>query len=255
MLKRLVHFFARPFPPAAKTAIWRCLIGLRYRIHTSLGKYPAVLFRCYRLLNLYQDQAVGQHSEVVIDAFPRSASTFAYYAFQVAQGRPVKIAHHLHVPAQIIRACELHLPTLVLIRDPKEAVSSLVVREPYMSLKACLKRYLVFYKTLEPYRGQFILADFKEVTTDFGNVIKRLNERYRTDYAIFQHTEQNMTQVIMALRERDQEYGGRAFQSYAANPTKEALKKCVDFGGSQKLLQRCQQLYQRCHRHIGSGAS
>lgn len=254
MLKQFLRFVARPLPQGAKTAIWRSLIRLRYWIHTSLGKYPTILFKCYELLDLYQDRVVGKHSEVVIDGFPRSASTFAYYAFQVAQGHPINIAYHLHVPAQIIRACELQLPTLVLIRDPREAVSSLIVREPYMSVKACLKRYLVFYKALEAYRDHFILADFREVTTDFGHVIKRLNEKYRTHYALFEQTEDEMTQVMMALRQRDQKYGGGELQSYASNPTKERFKKRVDFSDCQKLLRQCQQLYERYHSDIASGA-
>ena len=44
------------------------------------------------------------HTELVIEAFPRSANTFATVAFQLSQPAPVRVAHHLHAPAQVTEA-------------------------------------------------------------------------------------------------------------------------------------------------------
>jgi hypothetical protein len=40
------------------------------------------------------------------------------------------IAHHLHAPAQVIRAARWRILTLVLMRRPRDAVLSLVIRDP-----------------------------------------------------------------------------------------------------------------------------
>ena len=44
---------------------------------------------------------VGPDTELVIEGFPRTANTFAVFAFQTAQARPVRVAHHLHAPIQV----------------------------------------------------------------------------------------------------------------------------------------------------------
>jgi hypothetical protein len=40
------------------------------------------------------------------------------------------IAHHLHVPAQVIRAAWGRILTLVLMRRPRDAILSLVISDP-----------------------------------------------------------------------------------------------------------------------------
>jgi len=82
---------------------------------------------------------------------------------QLAQGRPVKIARHLHAPAQVIAGVRMHIPTLVLIRHPRDAVLSLVVRAPHLSVEQALKDYIHFYTVLLPYLGQFVIGLFEQV--------------------------------------------------------------------------------------------
>ena len=49
---------------------------------------------------------VGDHTEFVIDGFQGSGNSFATVAFKRSQETPVKIAHHLHSPVQIIKAAK-----------------------------------------------------------------------------------------------------------------------------------------------------
>ena len=58
----------------------------------------------------------------MIDGYTRSASTYAVYAFQLSQARPVRVAHHLHAPAQLIEAARRGVPTLMVIREPRGAL-------------------------------------------------------------------------------------------------------------------------------------
>src|SRR4029453_17396954 len=73
---------------------------------------------------------VTRDTDLVIDGYTRSASTYAVYAFQLAQDRPVRLAHHLHAPAQIVAAVRWGIPTMLVVRDPRGAVLSQAVREP-----------------------------------------------------------------------------------------------------------------------------
>ena len=104
------------------------------------------------------------------------------------------IAHHLHVPAQVVRAAQWQIPTLVLIRRPRDAVLSLVIRDP-ISVDQALRYYITFYETSEKYRDAYVLGLFEEVTEDFGQVMKRINERFGTTFSLFRHNEENVSKV------------------------------------------------------------
>jgi hypothetical protein len=94
-----------------------------------------------------------------------------------------------------LNAVQMDIPTLVLIRNPEDAMASAVLREPDIPISAFLDRYLVFYQTLEPYRTGFVPADFSEVVSDFGGVIRRINAKYGTSFRDFDHSEGNVEAV------------------------------------------------------------
>jgi hypothetical protein len=151
-------------------------------------------------------EVISHETEFVIDGYTRCASTFAVYAFQLAQPRPVRMAHHLHAPAQLIAAAKADIPTLVLIRDPAGAILSQVIREPGVSIRDALFSYTRFYDKLEPYRSSYVVADFKETTTAFGHVIRRVNERFGTSYAEFDHTDENVARCVELIKQRGMQW-------------------------------------------------
>jgi hypothetical protein len=134
---------------------------------------------------------IGPETELVIDGYTRSATTFAVYAFQIAQPRPVRMAHHLHAPAQLIAAARRRVPTIALIREPRAAILSQLVREPGVAPQDALMAYARFYRILLPYAGDLVLGEFDEVTTDFGSVVRKVNRRFGTSFAAFEHSEAN----------------------------------------------------------------
>jgi hypothetical protein len=90
-----------------------------------LGRYPKLYFTFGVLRGeIFQERKVTKNTDIVIDGYPRSANSFAVGAFRHAQSTPVKIGYHLHVPAQIVRSCELCIPTILLIRHPVDTIVS-----------------------------------------------------------------------------------------------------------------------------------
>ena len=158
----------------------------RHRLRTHLSEHPALYLPLAR--RKYpgpSPQVVGPGTRVVIDGYTRSASTFAVYAFQIAQPVPVPMAHHLHAAAQLKEAVRRGLPTVMVIREPKGAVLSQLVREPDVDLLEALYAYWRFHETLLPYRHGLVVAEFREVTTHFDAVVRRLNARFGTHFAEF----------------------------------------------------------------------
>lgn len=181
------------------------LTDLRFALRAILGQKPWLYFALQRLRPRRRTLLVTKNTEIVIEGYPRSANTFAVAAFLLAQDRPVKIARHLHVPAQVIKAVKIKIPTLVLIRKPEDAALSLMVREPRMSAKRALYDYINFYRTIQPYCADFVLATFEEVTTNFGYVIERVNSKFGTTFIPFEHTESNIKKVFYLVEQMDKE--------------------------------------------------
>jgi hypothetical protein len=176
----------------------------RGRLRTFVSGHPlGYLAFARRKYTGHNVEVIGPRTELVIDGFTRSATTFAVYAFQLSQDTPVQLAHHLHAPAQLIRAARRGVPAVALIRNPQGAVLSQLIQEPDVALPDALFAYSRFYERLMPYRGSFVIGEFGQVTGDFGAVIRHVNERFGTDFAEFVPGDESVREVfeLSALRE------------------------------------------------------
>ena len=122
------------------------LAKIRHKLRSLIDTHPIVYLPLRRVRSKTRHIIVSKDTEIVIEGFPRSVNTFAVVAFTFAQGRPVKIARHLHAPAQVIAAVRREIPCIVLIRKPRDAVLSLLVRAPHISADQALKDYIRFYR-------------------------------------------------------------------------------------------------------------
>jgi hypothetical protein len=187
------------------------LSRLRYAIRT----YVATKERLYMpLASLKRNDGRGltpvdRSTELTLEAFPRSGNTFAYEAFTRAQASPVRVAHHSHAPAQVIRAVRLGIPVCVIIRPAKDAVASLLIREPLIGVRQAVNAWLSFYETLAPLNQSLIIATFDQVTSDFGLVVERINARFDTRFVPFSHTASEVKDCFDAIDARNRLRFGR----------------------------------------------
>lgn len=82
-----------------------------------IRQYPTLFFSILSFKKKYKNLLVNEDTDIVIEGYPRSANTFAVAAFEITQGKPVKIARHTHAVAQLKRATRLKKPTLVIINQ------------------------------------------------------------------------------------------------------------------------------------------
>lgn len=165
----------------------------RREVRTFLGRWPWAARR------FRTGEFPTGATEICIEGFLRSGNTFAVIAFQHVQPRVVSIAHHVHAAGAVIAAARMGTPTLVLIRPPEESVLSYVIRWPSLTIGQALRGYVRFYDPIAPYRDRFVVGRFEEVTTDLGGVIRRVNERFCTDFVPYEPTEQNERAVRAEL--------------------------------------------------------
>lgn len=184
----------------------RSVNDLVYELKTEVARHPAIGLPLARIRR--RGTVVDDRIDIVIEGFPRCASSFVVAAFRLAQEpRVMNVADHTHMPAQVLRAVRRGIPTLVLIRPADGAIVSLLIRNPSLSVGAALRGYLRFYETLVPFRDGFVTATFDEVVRDLGGPIERLNERFGSSFSPFRHTPANLARVE---REIEDDYRSRA---------------------------------------------
>lgn len=171
------------------------------RIKRILAPYPRIFIPVFRLFSSERKRLllISSQTELVIEGFPRSGNTFAVVAFEFPQTRNVFIAHHLHVEAQVLEGVRRGIPVMVVIRDPLSAISSLVVRHPDIDPNEALKDYIRFYSAIEGLSEKVLMAEFNQITRDFGQVIQRFNDKFSTNFEIFQHSPENVEKVFKII--------------------------------------------------------
>lgn len=168
---------------------------------------------------------VRRNSDIVIEGYPRCANTFSVVAFKQAQGRYVGIAHHLHAAGQILLAERWGIPAILLIREPVDAIVSLKIRHPELDTRRCLRDYVAFYGALQDIKDFPVIADFRTVTADFGNVIHSVNQRFGTRFSLFNNSKNSIDAVFAEIDAIRRSARRSISQIAAPNPEKEARKK------------------------------
>jgi len=222
----------------------------RYDVRYVAMNYPLL----YVLLTKFGDgygSLANSQTDIVIEGFPRSANTFAFLAFKLAQTKTFNIAHHKHAIAQFLIAKKYNIPSILLIRCPEEAVISFVIREPCITLERALKYWINFHKKLLRYQDFFIVADFKETTTDFGQVITKVNQYFHTQFDTFEHINRNVNQCFANMESFQRKINNNQLNEYGIpRPSLERQEKKKELSSKlyePKLIalrQQANQIYQ-----------
>jgi len=177
-----------------------------YWLNYRFGESPFLFWLHTRFKPAKKLRYASKEFDIVIDGYPRSANSYAYACFCVSQKKACKVGHHIHVPAQIIRGSRLHLPTILLIRDPEKAIPSLQLFYPDISMANAIRGYISFYSTILEGNYKFVLAEFNEVISDFGEIIKRVNQLYGTYFTPYIKNEFNESRVRDFMNDMIEEY-------------------------------------------------
>jgi hypothetical protein len=214
---------------SGENALGRGIRRIRYDTRSAVSAHPRVFLPYARYKYGGDDRVVRPETEIVIDGFQRSANTFAVVAFEAAQGRTIRLAHHLHAVAQIKGAVKLGVPTIVLIRDPDDCTISHMIRNQHATPSMILSSWSRFYERLLPDRDRVVAADFSEVTGSFGDVIRRVNAKFGTTFKAFGHTDANVAACFRLIEQRNLERNGSVVEARVARPSaqREDLKSLL----------------------------
>jgi hypothetical protein len=190
---------------------------------------------------------------IVIDGFLRSGNTFSVAAFTVANGAHRHVGRHLHGAPHVLRSVRLGLPTVVLIRQPADAVSSYLVRRPTLTADDALVEYLDYYRTAWRVRDRFVVGLFDQVVTDFGAVITTVNRRFGTAFTPYQPTAENQAAAFALVEEMNrEECRGDVVETHVGRPSEarevrkeEVVGALLQRPRTQALLREAEELFDR----------
>jgi hypothetical protein len=197
------------------------------------GANPLLRFpRLYLALarRRYGDRVLGPRTDVLIEGYPRSANTFAVAAFEMAQERPVTVAHHLHAAAHVVAAVEAGVPVILLVRRPEDAIASVIARKPSVAAELAARTYLRFYDGVADVLDGCVVAEFSEVVGDFGSVIERTNARFGTSFTPFEHSEENVRRCFAEIEAGNRARSGaaRVAEAAVARPSEERARTAAE---------------------------
>jgi hypothetical protein len=220
-----------------------------WEVKQTVSRHPAVAIPMAR--RRAHGVVVGPDTQIVIEGYPRSGNSFAVAAFDMPQPAPLVIAHHTHAPAQVLEGCRRAIPTLVLVRDPDQAVLNTVIYYPFLTVKQALRAYVGFHRAIWGERDRFCVGPFDEVTSDLGTTMRRVNERYGTSFVPFEHTEENVARCFAAMDRywKGQVGEGETFERVVGRPSdwrdqrREAMRATLEAPDLAALRRKAAALY------------
>ena len=190
------------------------------RSRELIGDSPVFLPIVLRLTPLGTSRRITDHTEIVIEGFPRSGNTFAAFALEEAEGRDVDVSSHVHVPAQVKLAVKLAKPTLLVVRDPMGTLTSLLTAAPHVRFESAIREYIHHHRELVPFRSGYVIGTFEKTTTDFSSVIDAVNQRFGTTFATFTQTPDTVDRVFARIDAHHRHtYGDGASERVVPRPS------------------------------------
>lgn len=156
--------------------------------------------RLFPLLHRIMGKTSGQfcmpNTDVCIEGFESSANTFAFNVLHCVRS-DLDIARHKHVVANLKRAVDYGVPTIILFRDPADCIPSVVARfRP--SLAEAVWRYICFYQyVVDEMKSDVLLVSFEEMTQEVEATIRRIGS-----FATFNVNEDRLDGVEERAKDR-----------------------------------------------------
>lgn len=111
-----------------------------------------------------RDAVCLPHHDLLVDGYPRTANSYAYNFLTRFHG-DVRCVHHTHASATLKMARRFGTPSVVLVRDPLDAVTSNLIRSQG-SLAYLEGHYRQYYDYVREHADELRVVPFETVTQD-----------------------------------------------------------------------------------------
>lgn len=218
--------------------------NIRFFIGTSIGNSTSL----FKIVNKKrEDKYIASDSDICIEGFQRSGNSFFVLLFK-RRNKSIKIAHHTHAAAQVIKAIGYQIPTIVLIRKPEDAIASLVVWDEKLSVSNALRAWISFYQTLYKIKDDIQITTFEEVTENPAGVIRQCNDRFKTNFEPPVFSEEDLKKIKAGVHERNKPLSA-PLPTIEKDRAKDKYYKSIK---AHVTFPRANKIYQNYLNHINS---
>lgn len=169
------------------------------RAKFALGNDPVFLPILLRLTPLGTSRKITDHTDLVVEGFPRGGNTFTVFALRDASKHELDIVSHVHHPSQVKHATARNVPTVLVVREPVPVLASYLVFGKHGRPATVIREYCAYHRVLLPYVDRVAVCDFKEITTDLSSVIARINGRFGLSIPPFDQSPTNVDAVFAEI--------------------------------------------------------
>ena len=177
----------------------RLIKNTKYRTGHIMGRHE-ILFQLIPFSKENKWKKVSPEKDICIEGFPRSANSFFSKVFRL-YNPTAKAAHHMHAPLQVTKAVAYGIPCVVLIRNPIDAIASVLVVDRTLSTRFAIQSYINFYERVWSVRDGIVVSDFKDTTKSPHRVVERVNQRYGTSFYMEPVTPEIQNTIFNQLKE------------------------------------------------------
>jgi hypothetical protein len=142
----------------------------------------------YRMIDPFRRQLkfYEKSYDLLVEAYPRSANTYAAKYLRISQGEGLKVGSHFHIPV-VLHYYVRHrrTPVLFILRKPVDAVLSWAI---FMQsdVRWELRYYLDYHRTAIALADWMFVTTFENVTQQMPTVVRQVDEVFslglRHDY-------------------------------------------------------------------------
>ncbi len=204
------------------------------RIKLWCRKYPFVYIPyaktfCNPSLKARLDELLDGNHDIFIGGYGGSGNGFLYHLLRTVN-QELKLYHHGHAPATITIALKRNIPVVIVIRDPLDAISSVVLRfntGVQSSILSYISFYKFIYKTIQ--HRSLLLLDFSGLTENTDSALKRIRHFTGIDFN-WDDIRKVQNEAIASVEQRTEKIlGSKTFNTPDANRTilKERVKLSI----------------------------
>jgi hypothetical protein len=222
-------------------------VGIYRRLRNHIRRYPFLL-RVWSYA--HGDMAVVVRrgvTEICIEGYPRSANSTTVRLFKIANPSWRGVGHHTHTIANVVLALRYGVPTVILLREPSDAVCSALIAGQKNEPVDELLRYVGFYRYVLQHVEEVVMVDFETALDDYNSLNRRVNARFGTSFDGVADMEAAHEQVRAGMEKRYEQFPEKkdfnmGLPSEARRAMKAKWKPQVD---AHPMLAEARALYDR----------
>jgi len=206
------------------------------------GNYRMTL-PLFQLFRSRYPRLTDSATDICIEGYPRSGNTYFVSAF-LMWNRGINVAHHSHLAGSMKRAINKNVPTVLLIRNPTDSVTSVLAWDGKLNVTIALASYAHFYRQLWKYRSQILILRFEDVIQRPDECVQLINSRFGQKFAATRFNPSVDQQIKARLEKVDSRHERSHLNSTLPNAAKIDLKlKYANQLVNSRLFTNAQSIY------------